>query len=68
MFAFFNDLHTDLNVAIEKRENFDATTDRETISAQNMSFLDVSTDKNSDKVIDDSTTNWNNEKNDEMTD
>ena len=41
MFAFFNDLHIDLNVAIEKRENFDTTTDRETIFVQNIDFFDV---------------------------
>ena len=58
MFAFFENLHIDLNVAIEKRENFDATIDRETISVQNIDFLDVAIDKNSDKnfekIIDDS--------------
>ena len=50
MFAFFNDLHIDLNVAIEKRESFDATTDRETISVQNIDFLDVAVDEKSDEV------------------
>ena len=68
MFAFFNDLHINLSVAIERRENFDAT-DRETIFAQNIDFLDVAIDKNSDKnseeVIDDSTTNFDDVKNDE---
>ena len=48
MFAFFNDLHIDLSVAIEKRENFDATIDRETISVQNIDFFDVA-----DVAIDD---------------
>ena len=48
MLAFFNDLHTDLDVAIERRENFDAT-DRETISAQDIDFLDVATDEKSDE-------------------
>ena len=57
MFAFFNDLHIDLNIAIEKRENFDAT-DRETISVQDIDFLDVATDKNFDEVIDDSITDF----------
>ena len=51
MFAFFNDLHIDLNVAIEKRENFDVTIDRETIFVQNIDFFDVAIDKNSDKNI-----------------
>ena len=58
-FAFFKNLHIDLNVAIERRENFDATIDFETISVQNIDFLDVAIDKNSDEnseeVIDDST-------------
>ena len=51
MFAFFKNLHIDLNVAIEKRESFDAVTDRETISVQNIDFFDVSIDKNSDENI-----------------
>ena len=68
MFAFFNDLHIDLNVAIEKRESFDATTDRETISAQDIDFLDVAIDEINDnseniKIIDDSTTNFDDVKN-----
>ena len=50
MFAFFNDLHIDLSVAIERRENFDAMTDRETIFAQNIDFFDVAIDKNSENV------------------
>ena len=58
MFAFFNDLYIDLNVAIEKRENFDATIAFETISVQNIDFRDVAIDENFDenfeKVIDDS--------------
>ena len=45
MFAFFKNLHIDLNVAIEKRENFDATIDFETISAQNIDFRDVAIDE-----------------------
>ena len=68
MFAFFNDLHINLNVAIERRENFDAT-DRETIFAQNIDFFDVAIDKNSDKnsekIADDSITNFDNVENDE---
>ena len=50
MFAFFNDLHIDLSVAIERRESFDAVIDRETISVQNIDFLDVAIDKNSEDV------------------
>ena len=50
MFAFFENLHIDLNVAIEKRENFDATIDFETISVQNIDFRDVAIDKNSDAI------------------
>ena len=74
MFAFFKNLHINLNVAIEKRESFDAVTDRETISAQDIDFFDVSIDKNSDaiskkiKVTDDSTTNFDDVKDDEMID
>ena len=49
IFAFFNDLHINLNVVIEKRENFDAMTDRETISVQDIDFLDVAIDENSEK-------------------
>ena len=43
-----------MNVAIEKRKNFDTTIDRETISVQNIDFFDVAIDKNFDKIIDDS--------------
>ena len=42
-------MHINLNVAIEKRKDFDATIDRETIFAQNIDFLDVAIDKNSDE-------------------
>ena len=49
MFTFFNDLHIDLNVVIEKRENFDATTDRETISVQNIDFFYVAIDEKFEK-------------------
>ena len=70
MFIFFNDLHIDLNVAIEKRKNFDAMIDRETISVQNIDFFDVSIDKKIEKIFekikvtDDSTTNFDDVKND----
>ena len=50
MFALFNDLHINLSVAIERRENFDAIIDRETIFVQDIDFLDVAIDENSEKV------------------
>ncbi|KAG7007386.1 hypothetical protein G7Y79_00010g028870 [Physcia stellaris] len=66
MFAFFNDLHIDLNVAIERRENFDAT-DRETISVQDIDFFDVAIDEKSDReVTSDATTDFDDEKNDTL--
>ena len=74
MFAFFNDLHIDLNVAIEKRENFDTITSRETIFVQNIDFRDVAIDKNFDaiskeiKIIDDMIINFDNVKSDEIID
>ena len=62
MFAFFKNLHINLNIAIEKRKNFDATIDRETIFVQNIDFFDVAIDKNFDenfeKKIDDSIINF----------
>ena len=48
MFTFFNDLHIDLDVAIGRRENFDATIDRETISAQDIGFFGVAIDEIND--------------------
>ena len=72
MFAFFKNLHINLSVAIEKRKNFDATIDRETIFVQNIDFRDVAIDKNSDenfeKVTNDSTTNFDDAQNNEMID
>ena len=66
---FFINLYVDLNVAIEKRKNLNATIDRETISVQNIDFLDVAIDKNSDKnsekIVDDSITNFDDVKDDE---
>ena len=54
-------LRIDLNVAIEKRKNLNATIVRETIFVQNIDFFDVSIDKNSDKkVIDDVITKFDN--------
>ena len=41
IFAFFENLYIDLNVTIEKRKNFDALTNRETIFVQNINFFDV---------------------------
>ena len=71
MLAFFNDLHINLDVAIERREGFDAT-DRETISAQDFDLLDVATDKDSDSekigVADDSAINFDDVEDDEMID
>ena len=49
MLAFSKDLHTDLGVAIGRREDFGAM-GREAISAQDIGFLDVVTDENSDAV------------------
>ena len=50
MFAFSKDLHINLSVAIGKRENFDAVTDRETIFAQNIDFFDVAIDEINDML------------------
>ena len=50
MLAFFNDLHIDLNVAIERRESLNATIDRATSSAQDIDFLDVAIDKKGDTL------------------
>ena len=61
---FFINLHIDLNVAIEKRKNFDATIDRETISVQNIDFRDVAIDEISEKIINDSIIDFDDEKND----
>ena len=45
MLAFFKNLHIDLSVAIERRDDFDVVTDRETISVQDMNFFDVAIDE-----------------------
>ncbi|KAG6989858.1 hypothetical protein G7Y79_00062g093360 [Physcia stellaris] len=78
MLAFFEDLHIDLDVAIEKRESFDATIERDAISVQDIDFLDVAIDENSEaiskenfeeiEVVDDSTTNFDDVKDDKMID
>ena len=39
-----------MNIAIEKRENFDAMIDREMIFAQNIDFFDVSIDEKFDEI------------------
>ncbi|KAG6991010.1 hypothetical protein G7Y79_00059g091950 [Physcia stellaris] len=49
MLAFSNGLHTDLGVAIGRREGFGAT-GREAISAHDIGFLGVATDEESDGV------------------
>ena len=58
MFAFFKNLHIDLNVAIEKRKNLNATMSRETIFVQDIDFFDVAIDEkideNSEKITNDS--------------
>ena len=51
MFAFFNDLHIDLNVAIERRESFDAMIERETISVQNFDLFDVAINEKFDDTL-----------------
>ena len=59
--AIFVHLNVDFDVKIEKRDDFDATTEREIISIQNIHFLDVATDAISDcfDVIDDVNENEN---------
>ena len=49
-------MHIDLNVAMKKRENFDAT-DRETIFAQDIDFFNVAIDKDSDAISKKNVTN-----------
>ena len=51
----FSAFDTVLSAEIEKRDDFDATTERETISIQNIDFFDVATDAVSDcfDVVDD---------------
>ena len=78
MLAFSEDLHTDLGVAIGRREGFGATTGREAISAQDIGFLGVAADKDSDAVSEegsegvgvagDSATNFGDVGGDEVTD
>ena len=55
MLAFFKNLHIDLNVAIERRENFDAT-NLETISAHDIDFLDVAIEEIDDTLSESSRT------------
>ena len=47
MLAFSNGLHTDLDVAIGRREGLGATIGREAISAQDIGFPGVATDEDS---------------------
>ena len=65
-------MYADFGVAIGRREGFDAVTGREAISAQNIDFLDVATDKNSGEssegVADDSATNFDDVEGDERDD
>ena len=56
MFAFFNILHIDLNVAMRKRKNLNTTIDRETISVQNIDFFDVAIDEKNDTFFERSRT------------
>ena len=49
-------LHIDLNVAIEKRENFDAMIERDVISVQNIDFRDVAIDEINDMFFERSRT------------
>ena len=58
MLAFSEDLHTDLGVAIGRREGFGATTGREAISAQDIGFLGVAADKDFGGVAGDSATDF----------
>ena len=48
---------TDFDVKIERRENFDAMTERETISIQNIDFFDVANDENISFDVDIDVTN-----------
>ena len=57
MLAFFKNLHINLNVAIERRENFDAMIERDAISVQDIDFFE--------KIANDSTTNFGDAKGDE---
>ena len=50
MLAFSKGLHTDLGVAIGRREGLGATIGREAICAQDIGFFGVSTDKESEGV------------------
>ena len=43
-------MHINLNVAIEKRKNLNATIDRETISVQNIDFFNIAIDKKFDEI------------------
>ena len=72
MLAFSKDLHTDLGVAIGRREGFGATIGLEAISAQDIGFRGVATDKDSDEgsggVASDAATDFGDVGGDEVTD
>ena len=55
--AVFVHVDIDFDVEIEKRENFDALTERETISIQNICFRDVANDENISADVDIDVTN-----------
>ena len=48
---FFIVIYVDLNVAIEKRKNFDTRIDRETIFVQDIDFFDVAIDEKFDDTF-----------------
>ena len=50
MLAFSKDLHTNLGVAIGRREGFDAMIGRDAISVQDIGFFGVSTDEEGDTL------------------
>ncbi|KAG7002094.1 hypothetical protein G7Y79_00029g063900 [Physcia stellaris] len=72
MLALSKDLHTDLGVAIGRREGFGATIGLEAISAQDIGFLGVATDEDSGEgsegVAGDAATDFGDEGGEEVTD
>ena len=49
--VIFSAFDTDLSAEIEKRDDFDATTERETISVQNICFLDVADEISENEIF-----------------
>ena len=49
--VIFNAFDIDLNAKIEKRDDFDATTERETISVQNICFFDVAKEISKNEIF-----------------